>query len=424
MHNRRLGVKDFARRASAYTCFFLFAGFAVCGVATAGNAEKSELFQDLLSNTTASSALNDFSICTEAHFQYHPAVAFGGTNYLTVWTDERANNPDVYGQLIDPDGQTIGGNFAVCTQSASQYNPAVGSSPTNHLIVWEDNRNGNSDIYGQLVDKNGSPVGMNFPICDQTHDQYHPAVAFGNSMYLVVWRDNRSGAWDIYGLLISIAGGSFGTEFVICGNPNGQDHPAVAFDGGKFLVVWTDWRNSNRDIYGQYVGEFGGLLQNNMIVTLDGHHQYKPAIAFDGTNYLVAWIDERDGNTAVYGQWIWAGGASLIQNFPICSDAHNQNQYSPAVAFNGSKHLVVWQDYRSDTYEDIYGQVIGSNGYPIGGNFPVCNNERNQYAPKMASNGSKFLIVWHDFRNNQPDIYGRLMAAPTAMPQLIPLLFD
>jgi hypothetical protein len=25
---------------------------------------------------------------------------------------------------------------------------------------------------------------------------------------------------------------------------------------------------------------------------------------------------------------------------------------------------------------------------------------------------------------NQPDIYGRLMAAPTAMPQLFPLLFD
>ncbi|HPO70993.1 MAG TPA: hypothetical protein PKV53_11905, partial [Anaerohalosphaeraceae bacterium] len=58
-----------------------------------------------------------------------------------------------------------------------------------HLVVWQDNRNGNWDIYGyNLITR------QEFAITDDPADQIHPAV----SGTLVVWEDYRVSPSNIY----------------------------------------------------------------------------------------------------------------------------------------------------------------------------------------------------------------------------------
>ena len=55
----------------------------------------------------------------------------------------------------------------ICDASESQYNPSVAYDSSNQrfLVVWQDQRNSATtgrDIYGQLVNANGTLNGTNF----------------------------------------------------------------------------------------------------------------------------------------------------------------------------------------------------------------------------------------------------------------------
>ena len=68
---------------------------------------------------------------------------------------------------------------------ADQTNPDI----QNGVIVWQDNRNGNWDIY--VYDQN---VKKEKPICTDEGDQTNPRMKTSR----IVWEDNRDGDKDIY----------------------------------------------------------------------------------------------------------------------------------------------------------------------------------------------------------------------------------
>ena len=72
---------------------------------------------------------------------------------------------------------------------ADQTNPDI----QNGVIVWQDNRNDNWDIY--LYDRN---VQKEKAICIQSGDQTMPRMIFDGRTGSIVWEDSRRGDKDIY----------------------------------------------------------------------------------------------------------------------------------------------------------------------------------------------------------------------------------
>jgi hypothetical protein len=88
---------------------------------------------------------------------------------------------------------------------------------------------------------------------------------------------------------------------------------------------------------------------------------FAPAVAFDGTNYLVVWMDGRGTFYDIYGARLSRAGVVLDQGgFAISTAA--REQLMPAVAFDGTNYLVTWTDYRSETNSDIYGARVSRAG--------------------------------------------------------------
>ena len=103
-----------------------------------------------------------------------------------------AYDDDIFVARIDDGGNPLdpqGISTSLSTQD--QRIPAVGFDGTNHLVVWEDQRNDDTDLYGALIDTNGNlitPPGI-FVVSNELEDQLLPVVDFVEPYYLVGWVD-------------------------------------------------------------------------------------------------------------------------------------------------------------------------------------------------------------------------------------------
>ncbi len=375
------------------------------------------------------------------------SIGFDGTNCLVPWVDPNLQSGevgDLYatrvtpgGGVIDPDGLPID-RQAPSDQAA----PAVASSGDGFLAVWQDYRAGNSDIYAARVTESGQPLdGTGIPVAVGVEQQVNATVTFDGSNFLVVWEVRHSYlAADIYGARVSRTGTVLdpGGFRISLANAN-RAHPAVASDGSTSLVVWQDSHLSNLstwptapprpsphgppppppppppdfDIYGARVDQSGAVLDPGGIgVSTAGAHQVDPALAFDGTNYLVAWSDARIDNYAdVYGARVTPGGSVLDSaGNPIATGQGNPQQ-QPAVASQGGQWLVAWQDDRSgeSSVDDIYAARVAASGTVLDPDgIAISAAPYSQWSPAAAFDGMNYLVAWRDARgeNQRFDLYG------------------
>ncbi|MEO0090132.1 MAG: T9SS type A sorting domain-containing protein [candidate division WOR-3 bacterium] len=344
-----------------------------------------------------------------------PTIKFDGTNYLVVWSDYRSGwEFDIYGSRVTPGGIVLDPEgIPISTYESDQGIPSISFDGNKYFITWSDYRFIYSDIYGTRMTTSGIVLDTNGILLDYGYsspEQLFPKVAFDGRNYFVVWEDYRNGEADIYGARVTPDGRILDPEGIgICNTENYQISPAIAFDGTNYLIVWTDYRNGEADIYGTRITPQGVVLDTNGIpISTAEIDQISPSLAFDGNNYLVVWRDFRSGWSDIYGARVTPQGIILDPDGIPISTAINE-QYDPNVAFDGNNYLVVWDDNRNGENFDIYGARVTPNGIvldPEG--IPISTAEYEQWYPKIAFDGNNYFIVWMDDRDGDWyfDIYG------------------
>jgi len=250
-----------------------------------------------------------------------------------------------------------------------------------YLVVWTQYNDSPyyADIYGRFLTPAGAYDGDPFLISTvyRNNNQNYPALAFNGEKYLVVWSTNTDPIY--YGILGKTVNtdGSLGGEKQICDREN-ANNPQVASDGTNFLVVWTDNRNYSTinytDIYGQKVSGTGDLLGNNFRISHLERVQNWPAIGYGGGQYLITWFDATISpvngsyeNIDLYGAFVNNATGTVGPSFPISTAPAQQANWMPSgISFDGAKFLVVWQDNRSGSGE-IYANRVTPTGALLDG---------------------------------------------------------
>lgn len=177
-----------------------------------------------------------------------------------------------------------------------------------------------------------------------------------------------------------------------------QTTSAVAFDGTNFLVVWEDERiNGQKDVFGARVSPQGEMLDliGIPICTSPGEQSYVN-VAWGGQNYLVVWQDWENDSSAIYGARVSPEGNVLDPNgFSIAGGS--QWALYPAVASDGTNFFVVFSyDQGAPSYsDDIYGSRVTPDGEvldPQG--ILISASYQYELSPTIAYNGSLFLVAW------------------------------
>ncbi len=365
-----------------------------------------------MSGTPLDSA--DILISYSANNQEEPTAAGNSENLLAVWLDDRLNKQtgdDIYGMRISREGAVLDSSVIAIDTCSNSYNSKsglrVGASDTINLVIWGDSRMGDFDVYGKRIDREGRLLdAVPILISDAVDFQMHPSVCFGDSHFFVVWQDRRSGSrCDIYGSRVSQAGAVLDFDGIIIANMQYDEQcPAVAFDGTNFLVVWI--YETGYKILGARVDQNGILLDTvpiNIAPSFATRWDY-PAIAFDGINYLVIWHERRMGLTCdIYGTRVSPDGVTLDTNYIPIAVAPDSQVY-PTAIFDGNNFLVAWQDFRSGN-NDIYGARINGDGIVID-TFAIVAQPGCQNKPALAPgpDGGRSLVLysgWLEYVGNK-----------------------
>ncbi len=135
---------------------------------------------------------------------YSPRVALleNGT-YMIVW--EYGTPRSVWGRIYDWNGEPRTDIFRVNAIETICHFSDVHTVPGNLFVVAWDAMLDDDEykIVSRAFDSNGNSPGPEITICDAEGNQSHPAVAVDNrANFVFVWEDDRNGQPDIYGTAV------------------------------------------------------------------------------------------------------------------------------------------------------------------------------------------------------------------------------
>jgi hypothetical protein len=120
----------------------------------------------------------------------------------------------------------------------------------NFVVTWLQNDGSGDVLKGQLFDRNGTKIGLEFNI-NATNTAGHPErtpviKALANGEFVVVWVDDGPNDADIIRAQIFNAnGGPKGSEFVVQNLAGGAIAPSViVHNDSRFTITWTDQAGS------------------------------------------------------------------------------------------------------------------------------------------------------------------------------------
>ncbi len=239
-----------------------------------------------------------------------------------------------------------------------------------------------------------------------------PAVAAGNGMYLVAWTEEATGSSsaahpNVLAVRVSAADGSLldAQPLAIATSAHAEYGPAVAFDGTSFLVAWNQNEGGPTRIYARRVrGSDAALLGAPVLISHVSNpygidmNQEGPSLAFDGTKYLAVWkgwyFVGQLGYHGILGTWIspTTGQTYDPSGFPIAPHTSSW----PKVAYSSGRFLVVWDSVYNSETPNVYAARIDSGSRAVLDQtpLPIATSSGYEEDPSIAAGGGQFLVTW------------------------------
>jgi hypothetical protein len=331
----------------------------------------------LTSSNTFLSATDLLVNANTGHFQANPALAvLNNSNVVVVYSSYDQAGPnsmqDVYGQILSPTGQKVGGEFLVNQfTNFNQGTPSVAAlAGGNFVVVWTSEQ-----------ERQGASTAATNVTTLSSFTNLTPSI-------------------DVYGRVFNSGGTAVGNEFLVnnglnpCGNPS-----VAAASDGSCLVAWTEKDlNNPANSYDVRGRAFNSSLVGGAVFYINSHlygDQYAPRISALGLDYLVTWTSlGQDGSReGVYGQFVHSDGSLVNGEFLVNTTTTGQ-QMQPAVSSDGANQfLVVWTSFNGypNTF-DLYAQRYNNVSATL-----VAMPAPFVWAPFVVSNGiyqPQLVVSW------------------------------
>ncbi|MBN1509979.1 MAG: putative Ig domain-containing protein [Sedimentisphaerales bacterium] len=340
-------------------------------------------------------------------------VSDAAGNIWAVWHSGAAGSRDVYIAALTAGAHAFGTSVRLTAETADQCNPDVALASDGSLfVVWQDHGRGNWDIFASVC-SDGLNWSRPIQVTDSEGNETNPVIVIDQQSprrAYMAWQDDRNGNADIY-VAVSTSAFSESTITRVTTSSADQVDPDIAVDGeDTVVIVWTDMRNGNADVYG--ASSSSGTWANAPVVTGSGA-QTSPALAADpsASALHLLWVDDRPGNRDIYYAWSDGLPTSSLSGSSIIDDSSAADQFAPTIACVDSLRVFAcWEDLRhanpSGEDSDLFMADLGPGAARTNVLIGDGGTNSSQSEPAMGIDGyGNPYVVWTDGRNAQSEVY-------------------
>jgi hypothetical protein len=279
-----------------------------------------------------------------------PKATFGGGNWCICWSEGPAGLQQSVatvrcarvrgstGQLLDATSIVVASGVTDpygTNQGISVSRPVVASDGTDYLVVYEEFRQdgGAERLLGARLTSTGTlrdtaAIQLASALSFQGY-----SVAFNAGHYQVVWSISGGLAGNrLDPTTGSVLDGSTGLPITTAG----QTDPNIVSAGSGFYVTFT--QGAGTTLMGSRVTADPALADGAGVPLIPSltNSERDADIASDGVNHLLVWVDDRDGNKAVYGARLSGQTGAPLDPSALRLSSPTSSVVSPKVAFNGT----------------------------------------------------------------------------------------
>lgn len=336
--------------------------------------------------------------------QRRPAVVVPGGRAVIFWEDDRRGQTRIYGAIEGDDGYGEA-RVRVRTEGEVRALRAASAGETVHL-VWQEARGEDWDARYARSDDGGRSFGDPITIGSAPEAlQYVPDVTADAGTVWVAWIDLRDGAARVYVARRGPDDEGFTGELALEPAPSeyrtreNRWAPSIAASGGRVAVAWASFASFAWEIWGAFGGEggFGAPARlDDASVPFETIHA-DPRVAWADGAALVAWTDLRvrrpdyDVRARRVDPDDPSGSPPSVSL--ASSDAAGRPQWRPALAVSGGEVAIAWQDFRLDRNELRVARST-DGGRTFGADALAGPGEGEAYYPAMAGAEGAFVVAF------------------------------
>ncbi len=363
---------------------------------------------------------------------FSPAIACTDSGVFVVWEDDRdsdVENHNIYYNRSRDQGVTWLPADLILEDDADGDSMSIGPQivATNNKIhvVWFDALRGGYDIMVATSHDGESffpQVRLDGDEPGAAYSAWPQIEADGEGNVYVVWEDSRDGKSDIYFAGSYDDGLTFQPDIRLdLGDQPGQFDsfsPRFSAEGSRVYVVWSDDRNGDeRDILMNWSPNRGLTWATGAIrVESDNLGFYDsrfPDVAVqEGTAYFV-WEDARNGGYDVMFRAAVDGNFSTEEVRLDTDQPGEGNSLKPRVTLRNEFIVVAWEERRADTegegYNDIYYNWSADGGVIWDPSDRRIDNMDPGASFKVDINidvrSGDLWAAWTDGRNGTSDVF-------------------
>lgn len=283
----------------------------------------------------------------------------GAVQCFTTW-EMRINT---FGVRVEGTSALSSAPLHVSTAASKQDYPAIARSATQYLVVWEDFRaDQQQELRAARVSLDGTVLDPNgIELCEAAGDQGFPRVAAAaNGDFFVVWADTRAQVTtytDLYGTLVR----ADGTVVTPCGarltTADDATLPAIASDGTGFLLAWFESSDPfiNNVVKASRLSAAGVMLDSPPLNLSPTGGVANPAVAWGDGMYLIVY----EGSGGLRGVRVRPTGVPLDAPPGMWLGGYGG---FPSVTFDGRQWVLGFRRYFSGSNVHMYARRIATDG--------------------------------------------------------------
>ena len=343
-------------------------------------------------------------------------------NIHVTWQDNRDGNDEIYYTKLDNNGNTLVDDMRLTSDNAESVFPHLQLDGSGNVhIIWRDSRNGSPEMYYIKLDNNGNVLVDTTRLTSGPTFNHNLRVDNVDIIH-IAWQDRRDGNPEIYYAKLDNNGNPLISDIRVSTATGDSWWPYIGIDNSLNVhIAWYDARNGNGEIYYTKLDNNGNTLVDDTSLTFAGGAVGAPALEVDNSNNIhIVWPDNRNGYSALYYTKLDNNGNTLIDDTLVTTA--NGEGYLMDMDDEGNVHIA-WSDNR-DGNDEIYYTKIDNNGNTLVDDTRLTFDDADSWWPRISVDENDGIhITWDDNRNGNREIYyikGDIITAVDENPILYP----